>query len=51
MDTVDIYLSCRCLEEPDIDQLSVTDLVQLQKQLDAALTQTRDRKVNVVHLY
>ncbi|KAF3431026.1 hypothetical protein FNV43_RR25756 [Rhamnella rubrinervis] len=47
MHTVDIYLSYRGLE-PDIDQLSVTDLVQLEKQLHAALTQTRDRKTQLM---
>ncbi|KAM3753779.1 hypothetical protein ACB098_03G118100 [Castanea mollissima] len=32
------------LEGPNIEQLSVTDLVKLEKQFHAALTQTRSRK-------
>ncbi|XP_015894305.1 truncated transcription factor CAULIFLOWER A [Ziziphus jujuba] len=37
----------RCLEGPDIDQFSVSDLVQLEKQFDAALTLTRYRKTQL----
>nr|XP_009790268.1 PREDICTED: agamous-like MADS-box protein AGL27 [Nicotiana sylvestris] len=33
------------LEEPDVDDLSITDLVHLENQFETALTQTRFRKV------
>lgn len=35
----------RQLEEPDVDDLSITDLVHLENQFETALTQTRFRKV------
>ncbi|KAA8529087.1 hypothetical protein F0562_033425 [Nyssa sinensis] len=35
----------RHLEEPNVEQLCLTDLVQFEKQLDAALIQTRSRKL------
>lgn len=35
----------RQLEEPDVDDLSITDLVHLENQVETALTQTRFRKV------
>uniref|UniRef100_A0A5B7ANY3 Putative flowering locus C n=1 Tax=Davidia involucrata TaxID=16924 RepID=A0A5B7ANY3_DAVIN len=38
----------RQLEEPNVEPLRVTDLVQLEKQLDAALTQTRSRKTQLM---
>ena len=41
-----IWFSDRHLEEPNSDQLSVTDLVQLEKQIEDALIQLRSRKVN-----
>ena len=41
----------RYLEEPYLEQLSVIDLNQLEKEIDAALAQTKSRKVNVVNLY
>lgn len=34
------------LEGPNIEQLSVTDLVKLERQFNAALSQTRSRKVS-----
>ncbi|KAL4638588.1 hypothetical protein ACB092_03G157400 [Castanea dentata] len=36
------------LEGPNIEQLSVTDLVKLEKQFNAALTQTRSRKTQLM---
>ncbi|KAM3753778.1 hypothetical protein ACB098_03G118100 [Castanea mollissima] len=36
------------LEGPNIEQLSVTDLVKLEKQFHAALTQTRSRKTQLM---
>ncbi|XP_047330786.1 agamous-like MADS-box protein AGL27 [Impatiens glandulifera] len=43
LDTVATHIN-----EPDIDQLNVTDLVQLERQLDAALIQTRSQKNKLV---
>ncbi|KAK2969327.1 hypothetical protein RJ640_030868 [Escallonia rubra] len=36
--------NCRYLDGPNAEEVSVTDLIQLEEQLDAALTQTRSRK-------
>lgn len=36
----------RQLEGPNIEQLNVTDLAQLETQFNAALTYTRSRKVS-----
>lgn len=36
-----------CLNELDLDQLTVADLAQLEKELEAALVQTRAAKVSV----
>ncbi|THG11659.1 hypothetical protein TEA_005906 [Camellia sinensis var. sinensis] len=41
-----VIVKQRHLEEPYVDQLSVTDLIQLEKEFDAALTQIKSRKVN-----
>lgn len=38
----------RCLRESDLEQLNVTTLLQLEKQLDAALAQTRTRKTQLM---
>lgn len=38
----------RSLDEPNVDQLSVNELVQLEKQLNDALTQTRSRQTQVM---
>ncbi|KAL3728559.1 hypothetical protein ACJRO7_033193 [Eucalyptus globulus] len=38
----------RYLRGPDIEKMSVTDLVQLEKQLDSALRQTRSRKTKLM---
>ncbi|KAL2519726.1 Agamous-like MADS-box protein AGL31 [Abeliophyllum distichum] len=38
----------RDLEEPYVDQLSVTDLVHLEKQLEAALIRTRSTKTHLL---
>ncbi|XP_024017626.1 MADS-box protein FLOWERING LOCUS C-like isoform X1 [Morus notabilis] len=38
----------RYLGDSDLEQLSVPDLVQLEKHLDVALAQTRSRKANVL---
>lgn len=38
-------IRCRYMEGPDDNNVSVTDLVQLEEQLDAAIVQTRHRKV------
>ncbi|KAI6692205.1 hypothetical protein NL676_019915 [Syzygium grande] len=38
----------RYLSGPDIEKLSVTDLVQLEKQLHSALRQTRSRKTELM---
>ncbi|XP_057542058.1 truncated transcription factor CAULIFLOWER D-like isoform X3 [Amaranthus tricolor] len=35
----------RCLESPDVDNLSIDDFVKMEKQLADALVQTRNRKV------
>ncbi|GMP57565.1 hypothetical protein CsSME_00021600 [Camellia sinensis var. sinensis] len=39
-----VIVKQRHLEEPYVDQLSVTDLIQLEKEFDAALTQIKSRK-------
>ncbi|KAL7241290.1 hypothetical protein ACSBR2_006834 [Camellia fascicularis] len=39
-----LQITKRHLEEPYVDQLSVTDLIQLEKEFDAALTQIKSRK-------
>lgn len=36
------------LEEPDVDDLSITDLVHLENQFETALTQTRFRKTHLL---
>lgn len=36
------------LEEPDVDDLSITDLVHLENQVETALTQTRFRKTHLL---
>ncbi|XP_030527523.1 MADS-box protein 04g005320-like isoform X1 [Rhodamnia argentea] len=38
----------RYLRGPDIEKMSVTDLAQLEKQLDSALRQTRSRKTKLM---
>ncbi|CAI9095846.1 OLC1v1031875C5 [Oldenlandia corymbosa var. corymbosa] len=37
----------RVLEEPDVDQLNLDDLVQLEEQLEDALSQTRFKKAQI----
>ncbi|CAI9095849.1 OLC1v1031875C7 [Oldenlandia corymbosa var. corymbosa] len=37
----------RVLEEPDVDQLNLNDLVQLEEQLEDALSQTRSKKTQM----
>ncbi|CAI9095845.1 OLC1v1031875C6 [Oldenlandia corymbosa var. corymbosa] len=37
----------RVLEEPDVDQLNLNDLVQLEEQLEDALSQTRSKKAQI----
>ncbi|KAI6686713.1 hypothetical protein NL676_032626 [Syzygium grande] len=39
-------ICCRYVEGPDDDNVSVTDLVHLEEQLDAAIVQTRHSKVS-----
>uniref|UniRef100_A0A1S4B697 Protein MADS AFFECTING FLOWERING 5 n=1 Tax=Nicotiana tabacum TaxID=4097 RepID=A0A1S4B697_TOBAC len=41
----------RQLEEPDVDGLSVTDLVHLENQLQSALMQARSRKTHLMVEY
>ncbi|OIT22254.1 hypothetical protein A4A49_38958 [Nicotiana attenuata] len=41
----------RRLEEPDVDGLSVTDLVHLENQLQSALMQARSRKTHLMVEY
>ncbi|XP_060214218.1 agamous-like MADS-box protein AGL27 [Lycium barbarum] len=36
------------IEEPDVDDLSITDLVHLENQVESALTQTRFRKTHLL---
>ncbi|WMV29185.1 hypothetical protein MTR67_022570 [Solanum verrucosum] len=36
------------LKEPDVDDLSITDLVHLENQVETALTQTRFRKTHLL---
>ncbi|KAK3035868.1 hypothetical protein RJ639_033005 [Escallonia herrerae] len=40
----------RYLDGPNAEEVSVTDLIQLEEQLDAALTQTRSRKIQFCHI-
>ncbi|KAK4763231.1 hypothetical protein SAY86_008999 [Trapa natans] len=43
-----LQLVQRLIEEPDSEDFSVTDLVELEKDLTAALTQTRSRKTQLM---
>ncbi|XP_057542056.1 agamous-like MADS-box protein AGL27 isoform X1 [Amaranthus tricolor] len=38
----------RCLESPDVDNLSIDDFVKMEKQLADALVQTRNRKTQLM---
>ncbi|KAK3033349.1 hypothetical protein RJ639_034399 [Escallonia herrerae] len=40
--------NCRYLDGPNAEEVSVTDLIQLEEQLDAALIQTRSRKTQLM---